>query len=165
MNWAYIWGHWPLIILVAIWLYTMRPETYRLYRNAFMVSGAIGLVIFASFPVAPPRLADIDVIDTVTLHSSAYRVLQPPALVNQYAAMPSLHFGWNLLIGIAIFTTARSWEMKAFGVVKPVVMLLSVVLTANHYILDPVAGAAVALTGLAIVWNTRREDEYADVYK
>jgi hypothetical protein len=160
MNWMYVWGHWPLIILVAVWLYLNWPASYRLYRNAFLISGAIGLVCFALFPVAPPRLADVDIVDTVTLHSNSYRVLQPPGLVNQYAAVPSLHFGWNLLIGIIFITHARSLPARALGIVIPVVMFMAIVLTANHYIIDAVAGGAVALTGLAIAASLRR-DEHA----
>jgi hypothetical protein len=154
-NWAYIWGHWPLIALVAIWLYLNHNDRYRLFRNAFMISGAIGLVIFATFPVAPPRLTDMDVVDTVSQYSTAYRVLQPPALVNQYAAVPSLHFGWNLLIGIALIMTARRLPMRIFGALMPVSMGLAIMLTANHYILDAVAGGAVALAGLLVAYSIR----------
>lgn len=156
-NWIYIWAHWPLIIAVAIWLYTSWPATYRLYRNAFIFSGVIGLVVFAMFPVAPPRLADFDVVDTVTLHSRSYRVLQPPGLVNQYAAMPSLHFGWNMLIGVILFTRARALWARAAGVMIPIAMFFAVVFTANHYIIDAVAGSAVALVGLWIAAQFRTE--------
>ena len=92
-NWIYIWGHWPVILTAAIVLYRLRPERYTLLRNAMFVSGVIGFLFFALLPVAPPRLADPSLIDTVTLHSEAYRALQPPGLTNQYAAFPSLHFG------------------------------------------------------------------------
>jgi len=167
-NWIYIWGHWPVIIVVATWLFATRPDTYRLYRNAFIFSGAIGIVIFAMFPVAPPRLVEnFDIVDTVTLHSHSYRVLQPPALVNQYAAVPSLHFGWNLLIGIAIVQNARWWWVKALGALIPPVMFLSIVLTANHYIVDGVAGAIVAGVGLWLAWSGSRDrpaEQYADAY-
>ncbi|HXK34611.1 MAG TPA: phosphatase PAP2 family protein [Dehalococcoidia bacterium] len=154
-NWAYIWGHWPIIAIVAAWLYLHRRQTYFLYRNAFIISGGIGLVIFALFPVAPPRLTDLDVVDTVTSYSKAYRVLQPPALVNQYAAVPSLHFGWNLLVAIAVASSWRNVLAWSFAVIMPVVMFFAVVLTANHYILDAVAGAVVALAGLLIAWAMR----------
>jgi hypothetical protein len=167
-NWIYVWGHWPVIIIVATWLFTTRPDSYRLYRNAFILSGAIGLVIFATFPVAPPRLAgQIDVVDTVTLHSHSYRVLQPPGLVNQYAAVPSLHFGWNMLIGFAIITNARSLPVKLIGALIPPIMFLAIVLTANHYIIDAVAGAAVAGIGFWLAWtgtHDRQAEQYADAY-
>src|SRR4030042_432107 len=102
-NEVYIFGHWPVIAAVAAWLFMRRPSTYSLLRNAFFISGAIGIIVFATVPVAPPRLLDIGLVDTVTLHSNSYRGLQPPAFVNPYAAVPSLHFGWDSLVGIALF--------------------------------------------------------------
>jgi membrane-associated phospholipid phosphatase len=141
-----------VIIAVGTWLSLRRPSSYTLLRNAFVISGAIGLVIFATFPVAPPRLANLAVVDTVTLHSYAYRVLQPPAFVNQYAAVPSLHFGWNLLIGLVLIRTASAWPWKVFGCILPVLMAYAVIATANHFILDVVAGAGMALTGLLFAW-------------
>jgi hypothetical protein len=155
-NWMYIWGHWPLIGVVAAWLFLRRRDTYRLFRNAFFISGAIGIVVFVLYPVAPPRLAGVDVVDTVSMYSNAYRVLQPPAFVNQYAALPSLHFGWDLLIGIALAREAKRIAFKAVGVIVPVMMLAAVVITANHYIFDAMAGAFVALLGLAISYSLQR---------
>jgi hypothetical protein len=160
-NWMYIWGHWPLIAAVAAWLVVKRPAAFTLTRNAFLISGAIGVGIFAVYPVAPPRLADIGVVDTITLHSHSYRVLQPPAFVNQYAAVPSLHFGWDLLIGIALVREARWLPVRAFGAVVPSLMAAAIVVTANHYIFDAVAGGAVALTGLALATALRRLGERA----
>jgi glycerophosphoryl diester phosphodiesterase len=99
--------------------------------------------------VAPPRLMpEIDVVDTVTEQSSSYRVFQPPALTNPYAAMPSLHFGWNLLMGIAIVREARSRPFRLFGYVMPVMMFLGIVLTANHYLIDGIAGGLLVLASL-----------------
>ena len=97
--------------------------------------------------MAPPRFLD-GFVDTVTLNSNAYRVLQPPSLTNQYAAMPSLHVGWNLLMGIALYRHATARPVKLFGVLMPVAMYAATVLTANHFLLDGLAGSAVALTGL-----------------
>ena len=149
-NWVYIWGHWPVIIAVGAWLLWSKPANYRELRNAFLISGAIGLVIFATFPVAPPRLAEIGLIDTVTERSTSYRYLQPKAFVNQYAAMPSLHFGWDLLIGITIVRHARSPYLRAIGVALPLAMGWAVVATANHFLVDSLAGAALALFGMAV---------------
>ena len=148
-NWTYVWGHWPVIVFAAAWLFLLHRDAYSVYRNAFLISGAIGLVIFYALPVAPPRFMDAwGFVDTITERSHAYRALQPPAFVNQYAAMPSLHFGWNLLIGIAIFQHSRSILTKAIGVALPVLMFASIVLTANHYIIDGLAGGTLALLGL-----------------
>jgi membrane-associated phospholipid phosphatase len=152
-NWVYIWAHWPVIGLVAIWLLWKRPARFSLFRNAFFISGAIGIALFATFPVAPPRLIDIGVVDTVTEYSRSYRVLQPPAFTNQYAAMPSLHFGWDLLIGIALITQARWLPLRIFGATLPALMAIACIVTANHYISDAIAGAIIALTGLAVAYR------------
>ncbi len=149
-NWVYIYGHWPVVVATLVWLYMRVPGEFRLLRNAMFISGAIGLVIFALYPVAPPRFGVLDVVDTVTDRSSSYRTLQPPGLINRYAAMPSLHFGWNLLVGIALWRSTRNAAVRTFAVVMPVLMAWAVVLTANHYIVDAIAGAAVALVGLLI---------------
>ena len=143
LNWMYIWGHWPVIVVTLLWLAMRQPDVFRRIRNAMMLSGGVGMVIFALFPLAPPRLADLGMADTVTLTSHAYRVLQPTVFTNQFAAMPSLHAGWNLLIGLAIVTAARRPLLKLVGVLLPMAMVAAVVLTANHYILDVLAGTAL----------------------
>jgi membrane-associated phospholipid phosphatase len=143
LNWVYIWGHWPVIVVTLIWLARRHPAVFRRTRNAMMLSGGIGLVLFAAFPVAPPRLAGLGMDDTVSLTSYAYRVLQPAIFTNQYAAMPSLHVGWNLVLGLAVVTAARRLPVRLIGVAMPIAMVVAVVLTANHYILDVVAGAAL----------------------
>jgi hypothetical protein len=143
LNWVYIWGHWPVVIGTLVWLALAHPEVYRRTRNAMMVSGAIGLVVFVTFPVAPPRLSNLPVADTVTLTSHAYRVLQPPMFTNQYAAVPSLHVGWNLLIGLAIVTAARHWAVRLVGALMPAAMVTAVILTGNHYVVDVLLGAGL----------------------
>jgi hypothetical protein len=157
-NWVYIWGHWPPILLSAVVLFLFRKERYLLLRDAMFVSGAIGFLFFALFPVAPPRLLDLGLIDTVTERSNAYRTLQPPGLTNQFAAFPSLHAGWNLLLGIVLFTSTRHPLVRAVAVVSPIMMSLSVVTTANHFVLDVPAGYAVVLFGLWVSHRIRRGD-------
>jgi hypothetical protein len=154
-NWVYIYGHWPVIFGIAAWAFVRHPNAYFLTRNAFLMSGLIGLVVFVVFPVAPPRLLDIGFIDTVTERSESYRLLQPPSLTNQYAAMPSLHFGWDLLVGIVLVRRAGLLPFRIAGVVLPGAMVLAVVVTANHYILDAVAGGSLALIALGICWYVR----------
>ena len=149
-NWVYIWGHWPVIVVTMVWLAWRHRDGFLRLRDAMLISGALGMAIFVTFPVAPPRLARMGMVDTVTRSSEAYRILQPPAFVDQYAAMPSLHAGWDLLVGIAIVSAASSVALRAVGFVLPLLMGLAVVLTANHYILDVVAGVALALVGHAV---------------
>jgi hypothetical protein len=155
-NWVYIWGHWPVILPTALALFLWRRERYYLLRNAFFVSGAIGFLFFALVPVAPPRLLDVGLVDTVTSQSSSYRALQPPGLTNQYAAFPSLHVGWNVLLGIVVFTATRSRVVRLAAVVGPLAMAFSVVATANHFVVDVGAGIAVILIGLMVATSAGR---------
>ncbi|HEV8299120.1 MAG TPA: phosphatase PAP2 family protein [Acidimicrobiales bacterium] len=150
-NWVYMWGHWPVIATALLVLYSKDRRRYVILRNAMFLSGAVGLVIFATWPVAPPRLipGGADYVDTVTKWSTSYRVLQPPGLVNKFAAMPSYHVGWNLLVGIALWLTFRRPVVRALAVASPVLMSIAVVVTANHFVLDGIVGAALALLGLA----------------
>lgn len=147
-NWTYIWLHWPVIIITLIMLHYRERHEYLLLRNAMFISGGIGLFIFMLFPVAPPRLLDVGFVDTVSEYSTSYRVFQPPALVNKYAAVPSLHVGWNLLVGIALYRTVPA--MRVFAVLGPLAMSLAVVATGNHYVIDGFLGGALAILGLLV---------------
>jgi len=143
-NWVYIYGHWPLIAVVLCWLAIRHRPVFLRVRNAMLVSGGIGIVIFAMLPVAPPRLAGLGLMDTVTERSNSYRVLQPAAFTNQYAALPSLHVGWNLVVSLAVILATRRVFLRVLAVAVTLSMDAAVVLTANHYLLDVVAGLALA---------------------
>ena len=155
LNWIYIYGHWPVIVVTLIWLLTRHTDVFRRTRNAMFLSGAIGMVVFATFPVAPPRLDDVGLVDTISEQSRAYRVLQPTAFTNQYAAMPSLHVGWDLLIGLAIWTAGRRLWLRLIGLAMPVAMTFAVVLTANHYLLDVLVGAGLTTAAWIAVQHIR----------
>jgi membrane-associated phospholipid phosphatase len=157
VNAIYIYGHWPVITAVLGWLAWRRREAFVVYRNALLISGLVGMVIVATFPVAPPRLMDLGFLDTVTLHSEAYRVLQPPSFTNQYAAMPSFHVGWDLLVGIALVREGGRRWLRVVGTLLPLLMLVSVVVTGNHYFVDAVVGDAIVLTALWLAtWHHRK---------
>lgn len=147
-NAIYI-AYWPIIIGAAVWLLFAHRAEFPLYRNALLISGALGLALFAAFPLAPPRFLH-GFADTIAAESDGYRSFNASALVNEYAAMPSMHFGWVLLVGIAIITLSSNRLLKTVGVVLPVLMLWSIVVTGNHYILDAVVGGAVVLAGLSL---------------
>jgi hypothetical protein len=150
-NHVYVWWHWPLIVVVLVWLYVKHPAHYPIYRNAFLISGAIGIAMFFIYPVAPPRLlVDFDFTDTVNKRAIFNNILLPPSLTNLYAAMPSLHAGWNLIIGVAIVRHARHPLARGFGVVMPVLMWWAIVVTGNHYIIDGLVGDALAEVGIVV---------------
>ena len=155
-NYLYIWGHLPVIVAVAVWLYMRHRDRYALFRNAFLISGLIALIGFSTVPLAPPRyMPEFGFTDTI-IHAQSYYALQNPKIVNQYAVMPSLHFGWDLLVAIAIGSNVQSRWVRLAVFFMPIVMLGGVVLTANHYFLDAAAGALVAMIGLAIACGLRR---------
>jgi len=155
-NWIYIWGHWPVIAVTALWLYRSRPDGYLTLRDAMFLSGGIGVGLFLLFPVAPPRLVDLGLVDSVLARSHAYRALQPPSLTNAYAAFPSLHFGWDLLVGIALVTYARRPVVRLVGVLLPIAMAFAVIATANHYVIDVIAGGVLAVGSLLLVVTVNR---------
>lgn len=149
-NWVYIWAHWPVIGLSLFWLHHRHRREYLLLRNTIFVSGAIGLVIFAVYPVAPPRLMSMPIVDTVTDYSHSYRVFQPPSLVNKYAALPSLHAGWNVYVALVVARVATGRLVRLVTLAVPVAMCVAVVSTGNHYVIDVVAGVAVGGVGYLV---------------
>jgi hypothetical protein len=154
-NLIYVWGHLPFIIVVAVLLYFLRRDRYPMYRNAFLISGAIGLIAFAFVPLAPPRFMPAWGFVDTAVREGSYYIWQNPAFVNQYAAMPSLHFGWDLLVACVIFREAPG-PLRWLGLVTPVLTLVAIVVTANHYFLDAAAGGAVAVAGLALAYLIHR---------
>jgi membrane-associated phospholipid phosphatase len=120
----------------------------------------IGLLCYYLYPVAPPRLvAGYGFVDTMLLYSTtSYQAQSLKPFVNPYAAMPSLHFGWAFLLGVGVWLTWRDVRGATLGLLLPISMGLAILLTANHYILDGVAGFAVCLVGLivALWWDRGR---------
>jgi hypothetical protein len=155
-NAVYMYGHWPVILLAGALLFRYRRRHYYQLRNTFLLSAAFGLVIFALLPVAPPRLTDVGIVDTITEHAGRYRQLVPPSLVNQYAAMPSFHAGWNIVLGIVVFQATRRALLRAFAILGPIAMALAVVVTANHFVVDVAAGATIAIGALLLVQRHER---------
>ena len=175
MNVVYFYLHFPLIIIFGIWLYFYRRPQYTFVRDSFLASGAIALVVYWLYPVAPPRelpelAAQFDTaapayilgfFDTMEQYLGyAYDTQSTRAFVNPYAAMPSLHFGWDLLLGIAIIGAFRrtplAWLAVAIGVALPLLQIVAITTTANHYLIDAVAGGIVALAGLGIALTLRK---------
>ncbi|MFJ8464863.1 bifunctional glycosyltransferase 87/phosphatase PAP2 family protein [Streptomyces swartbergensis] len=143
----------PLTVLAL--LYWRRPADYRWARSALGITTLLALVGFWLYPLAPPRLMPtLGFIDTVhgvqDFSQPDYGTLT--ALTNQYAAMPSLHFGWSLWCGVVIAVLARQWWIKALGTLHPLFTVSSIVATANHWVLDAVGGALAVGAGFGLVY-------------
>jgi hypothetical protein len=149
----------PLTILAV--LYARRPGDYRWARTALGFATLLGLLGFWLYPLAPPRLMPgFGFVDTVNgvqnLDKPDYGAMT--AVTNQYAAMPSLHFGWALWCGIVIAVVAPKWWMKALGMLHPLFTVSAILATANHWVLDAVGGATVVGAGFALtylLWGPR----------
>ncbi|WP_079107597.1 bifunctional glycosyltransferase 87/phosphatase PAP2 family protein [Streptomyces sp. NRRL S-1521] len=141
----------PLSVLAV--LYVRRPADYRWARSALGFATVLALVGFWAYPLAPPRLMpDLGFVDTVhgvqDFTKPNYGTLTD--LTNQYAAMPSLHFGWSLWCGLVIAVLAPRWWLKALGLLHPLLTLSAIVATGNHWVLDAVGGAAVVGAGFGL---------------
>jgi len=149
-NAVYVYGHWPVIIVAGVLLFRYRRQDYFRLRDVCLMSGIVGLGIFVLFPVAPPRLTDLPLVDTITRDDAGYRQIVPPSLVNEYAAMPSFHAGWNLLLGVVVFGATQHWLLRTLAVAGPAAMMLAVVVTANHFVMDVVVGVAIVVACLLV---------------
>ncbi|MEU1260400.1 bifunctional glycosyltransferase 87/phosphatase PAP2 family protein [Streptomyces chartreusis] len=143
----------PLAILAV--LYWRRPVDYRWARTAIGFATVFALIGFWLYPLAPPRLMPgLGFIDTVhgpqDFTQPDYGTLTE--LTNQYAAMPSLHFGWSLWCGLVVLILAPRWWMKALGLLHPLFTVTAIVVTGNHWVLDAVGGAAVVGAGFAVTY-------------
>ena len=97
--------------------------------------------------MAPPRLlTNLGFVDTLVKYQliNVNTSSLPAAMVNQFAAMPSFHMAWALLVGIATVRIAKTWWLKLAGILLPLLMLVTIVSTANHFILDAIAGSLIA---------------------
>lgn len=155
-DFAYASLHYVVTPAVLVWIFRRRTAAYRAARTWLMTSTLLGLVGFTLMPTCPPRLLDAHhgFVDTMAQYSaygwwgagaSAPRGLS--GMTNQYAAMPSLHVGWAVWCGVLLWRHGRHPLVRAAGVAYPLVIVLVVMGTANHYFLDAVAGGAVMAVG------------------
>lgn len=135
--------HFIVTPLVLAWLWRRRARAYAPLRSALVISTVLALVVYATWPLAPPRFAVPGAVDTVLHHPVAWASGHGvEGFINDLAAMPSLHVGWAVWCAVALVTGLRTrWRHLAW--LYPVATTFVVVATANHYLLDAVAGALV----------------------
>ena len=143
-NVYYAYVHFPATIAVLLWLYIRRPAHYVPIRRLMTVLTGFALLIHFAFPLAPPRMLSGDgLMDTASRYGpSVYGSPSTDTLSNQYAAMPSLHFGWALVIAIALIMTLRS-RWRWLWLLYPAATAFVILGTANHYWLDCLAAGAI----------------------
>ena len=139
-NWAYIVTFWPIVLTTAFILYVVNRRRYIYYRSVVLLSFAFALLGFMLFPLAPPRMLADQFVDTIKVFGPAFYASREFAnFYNPYAAMPSLHFSWTLMLGVLFLRSPSIW-LKILGVVYPALTLVAITVTANHYIMDAIGG-------------------------
>ena len=147
-SWLYVNAQGSVTIAALLYLYMRHNRNFYFVRNMFMLAMAIALVGYVVFPTAPPRfLPEWGFTDTVTSltpvnvsHTSA----SMSALFNPYAAVPSMHVAFALMIGWPLARLSRRRVVKALWLFYPFLMTFVIVVTANHFIVDALLGAMTA---------------------
>lgn len=140
---------------VLVWLWRRHPEVYARWRNVLLGLSLAALAVFWAYPVAPPRLTAPGLTDVLVKYNALGAAHAPKGLIDLYAALPSLHVAWALWCGLAVVAagrTRRRWLALAY----PAMTTLVVLMTANHYVLDALAGAALTLAAVGIAHLLKR---------
>jgi membrane-associated phospholipid phosphatase len=151
-NQLYLNAQFSIALGFLVWLYLFRNESYYFVRNMFVVSMCLALIGYIGYPTAPPRMfPEHGFVDTITDfsgvgHDSALAKI----FINPYAAVPSMHCAFALMIGGTGVMVCRHWWAKAFWAVWPVLIAWVVIVTANHYWVDWALGWMVALAAALI---------------
>ncbi|HVE27866.1 MAG TPA: phosphatase PAP2 family protein [Sporichthya sp.] len=153
VSWWYQLAHLSVTFSVLAWCYLAWPAGYRRARNALVLTNVAGLFVFLTWPVAPPRLLPHSgFTDTVIASLGGSAVTAP----DQYGAMPSLHLAWATWVSVTVCMLVKGTGLPTWirvpAVLYPCVTAVAVVATANHYVLDVVAGTAVAASAVQLAW-------------
>lgn len=153
LNYFYLSAHWIVTTGFFVWLWFQRRSVYPYVRNAFLAANAIALTIFMVYPVAPPRLLTgtgfVDTLNRVSdvdLHGGVLS-----GWFNPYAAVPSMHFGYSIMIALVAMWLIRAWPLRFLALAYPAVVFVTIVGTGNHFVIDAVAGTAVVAAGFAVI--------------
>lgn len=155
-DYAYASLHYVVTLAVVIWLFRAHPRAYLASRRTLVTATLVALLGYWLLPLAPPRMLP-GFVDTMARYGaygwwgdSASAPKGLGAFTNQFAAMPSLHVGWAIWCGWQLGRHARHTISRAFGVGYPLLAVLVVIATGNHYLADAVAGLVVLLVGAAL---------------
>ena len=150
LNRYYVFAHFTTTIIVLAWLYLRHPSGYLRARRLVIVMTAVAMVIHVGFPLAPPRMfSQFGFVDTAQLFGPNTYGKGLGGVANQFAAMPSLHFGWSVIMAWAVIKYSRR-HVRWVMLLHPLLTLSAIVLTANHYWLDACVAGLLFLLGLVV---------------
>src|SRR5262245_21877164 len=159
-NRYYVTVHFIGTVAFLVWAFIRSIGDYRKIRTVLVAVTLAALAIHVAFPLAPPRMMP-GFVDTMVLYGpNPYNSAAVQGFANQYAAMPSLHVGWALIVAFGVITISRSKYRYAI-LAHPVLTVLAVTLTANHYWLDGAVAAVLVFWAMFVVyqWGGVRSDE------
>jgi len=144
-NWMYVNSHFVVTVVFLIWLYLARNEAYYFVRNMFLVAMGIALLGYFLYPTAPPRfMPEWGFQDTVSEWVGLQAANNANALYNPFAAVPSMHVAFALMVAVPAILVIRNRVVRAFFAVYPLLVTVTVVVTGNHWWVDAFLGALVA---------------------
>ena len=151
LNYVYLAAQNLVLPASLVLLYRLNRTTYRTLRNTLLATWLLSLPVYALYPAAPPRLAGLGIVDTVSTGSPMkLEGGTTTSLFNQFAAVPSLHVGFAFAIGIAVAAAVRNPILRAAALMWGPVMLLTVVATGNHFVFDAIAGVSITAAGYGV---------------
>lgn len=151
-NQVYLNSQFTITLSFLVWLYVFRNETYYFVRNMFVVSMGLALIGYSLYPTAPPRMfPERGFVDTIVDFSKVNHDSSVAKIfINPYAAVPSMHVAFALMVGGTGARVARRWFTRAFWAFWPALVVWVVIVTANHYWVDAALGAVVAATAALV---------------
>jgi hypothetical protein len=159
LAFAYLTLHLSVSVTVLLWLHRRHPAGFPLVRTTLLLASGLALVGFIVYPTAPPRLAALGIADTVSNGHVNLSHGLVSSLYNPYAAVPSMHIGYALVVGASLLRYARSRLAHLAGMLYPPFVLLVVIATGNHFFFDAATGAiAVTLAAGAALLISRPSD-------
>jgi len=151
LNHLYLVAQMGVIPAVLIFLYRRNYGIYRTLRNTILATWLLSVPVYGLFPVAPPRLADIGITDTITQSGTlAMDSNLTTSFYNELAAVPSLHVGFAVAVGVALFAALRNPVLRYGALLWGPLIGLAVVATGNHFIFDMVAGVVASILGYGL---------------
>jgi hypothetical protein len=151
LNHAYIAAQLVVVPGTLIFLYRRSRPIYYKLRNTILATWLISVPVYALFPVAPPRLADIGLVDTISQQTGfAMDSNLTTMFYNELAAVPSLHVGFAVAVGIAVASAVRNPLLKALALLWGPAIGLAVVATGNHFVFDIAAGLVASAAGYGV---------------
>ncbi|HEX7060163.1 MAG TPA: phosphatase PAP2 family protein [Solirubrobacterales bacterium] len=151
-NQVYMNSQFAVVIAFFFWLYMFRNDSFYFVRNMFMVSMGLALIGYTLYPAAPPRLfPQYGFIDTINDFSNVnHDSALVKVFINPYAAVPSMHCAFSLMVGLSAARLSRHWYTRTLWSMWPALVIWVVIVTGNHYWVDAALGALVAATSALV---------------